>query len=357
MTNRSTLPPSATAPALLRRYPAAAERIPWLPLGCAVTPVETVHVETATGRRTILVKRDDLTAEPYGGNKVRKLEFILADAAQRGAQRLITAGAAGSHHALATTLYGRANGFAVTLVLFPQARTDHVRDVLLMDHGAGASLRFIRRMELVPLGIAAARIQHWRERPYIVAPGGSDPIGTLGYVSAGLELAEQIEGIDQVPAVYVAAGTLGTVAGLALGLVLAGRPLPIRAVRITSRIVTNERALRGLIEATAARLRDAGVEPPDVARVLETIELHHDQLGEGYGRETHAGRVATRAFAAAGLRLDPTYTAKAAAALLAAPHDGVPMFLHTLSAAEPLHLARAADLTRLPARFRSYLER
>src|SRR5690606_35113933 len=140
----------------------------------------------------LLVKRDDLCARPYGGNKVRKLEFILAEAKRRGAERLITVGAVGSHHALATTVYGRAHGFRVTLVLFPQQMNEHVRRILLLDYALGAELRYTPRMETVPAAMLAARIAYRGERCRVVPPGGSDAFGTLGYVSAALELAEQI---------------------------------------------------------------------------------------------------------------------------------------------------------------------
>jgi 1-aminocyclopropane-1-carboxylate deaminase/D-cysteine desulfhydrase-like pyridoxal-dependent ACC family enzyme len=344
-------------PALFRVFPALVDRLPWVSLGLRETPLQAVTLQTPGGPRAILVKRDDLSGEPYGGNKLRKLEFILADAEQRGARRLITAGAAGSHHAFATAVYGRLRGFAVELILFPQTLADHVRDVLLMDHGAGARLRFVPRMEMVPFGVAVARARSWREKPYVVAPGGSDAVGTLGYVSAGLELAEQLaaSAMPRPRAVHVAAGTLGTAAGLALGLALAEVAMPIKATRITSRIVANQHTLRTLISGAAERLRACGVKVPDEDVIAASVELRHDHIGTGYGRETEAGREATHIFASAGLRLDPTYTAKAAADLLSTPSEELPLFLHTLSAVEPLDLARAADPDTMPAPFRRYV--
>jgi D-cysteine desulfhydrase len=158
--------------------------------------------------------------------------------------------------------------------------------------------------------------------------------------------------------VHVAAGTLGTAAGLALGLALAGETTRIVATRITSRLVTSDAATRRLLERTASLLERAGITVP-LEIAADMIELHHDQLGPGYGRETAAGREATRLFAEAGLALDPTYTAKAAATLLAsaAVADGVPLFLHTLSAAEPVDLLHGVTAADLPAPFRRYLER
>jgi D-cysteine desulfhydrase len=345
-------------PALFRRYPILEERIPYVRLGRWPTPVERVHVQMQDGVHEILVKREDVSALPYGGNKVRKLEFLLAEAQRRGARRLITAGAAGSHHALATALYGRRLGFDVSLVLFPQPLTPHVREILLRDHALGAELRFTRRMEGVPFGVARARIAHFREHPFVIAPGGSDAIGTLGYVSAALELVEQIDaGELPVPAaVHVAAGTLGTSAGLALGFTLAERRIPIIATRITGRIVANETALRSLIRGAAARLRLAGIEITDTRAADELVQLRHGQIGRGYGRETEAGRQAAEVFAKHGLRLDPTYTAKAAAELRAAAVDPAhpPLFLLTLGVLDDMEEILAQPDT-LPVEFRRYL--
>src|SRR5690606_41318971 len=121
------------------------------------------------------IKRDVISAQPCGGNKVRKLEFILADAKSRGIERLITIGAVGSHHALATALYGRAHGFRVTLVLFPPPINEHVRRVLLLGHALGAELRFTPRMESRPGAMRAAPLAHRCQRLRVVAPGGPDP--------------------------------------------------------------------------------------------------------------------------------------------------------------------------------------
>lgn len=348
---------NAEGPALFEFHPPLAERIPWARLGHGATPLEAHTLTTESGPRRVLVKRDDLSGSPYGGNKVRKLEFILAAAEQRGARRLITAGAAGSHHALATALYGRARGFSVTLVLFPQSLNEHVRDILLMDFAAGAQLRWVPRMEMVPIGVASARMRYWQERPLIIAPGGSDAVGTLGYVSAGLELAAQLttSTLPRPSAVHVAAGTLGTAAGLALGLALAGVDLPVRATRITSRIVANERALRALIAGASELLRNAGLAVPDPDVVASRVELRHKHIGRGYGRETDEGQRATRIFSDAGLRLDPTYTAKAAADMLDSDESEPPLFLLTLSGSEPLASTSAVRPEMLPSAFRRYL--
>jgi D-cysteine desulfhydrase len=340
---------------LFRRFPALRATIPWTPLGAYPTPVYPVAAE-AEGT-ALWIKRDDLTGERYGGNKVRKLEFLLAEARRQGAERLLTVGATGSHHALATTAYGTALGFRVTLVLFPQPLTPHVREALLLSHALGAELRWAPRMELIPLALLAARAAHRRERTFVVPAGGSDEVGTLGYVSAALELAEQIDRgeLPRPSTVHVAAGTMGTAAGLAAGLAIAHLPVRVVATRITSRLVTNTRSLGRLVRRTLRHLERAGASVPSPEEALARLELRHDQLGPGYGHATTAGSHARARLASAGLALDPTYTAKAAAGWLAeAEHAlGTHLFWHTLSSTVPP--GPTSDPDSLPEPFRRYL--
>ena len=362
---------------LFARAPHLAAAIPHMSLGAYPSPVEFVTLDDNGRDVPILVKRDDVAAEGYGGNKVRKLEFILADARARGATRLITAGATGSHHAFATAWHGRRAGFEASLVLFPQGRTPHVSEMLLLDAAAGAELVWASRIETVPYGLWRARYARRHEAVYMVPPGGSSEIGTFGYINGALELAAQVAsgGVPRPSAIHVPAGTLGTVAGMGIGLALAGLDIPIVATRITARVLTNERTLASLVRSTLARLRGAGAEDlPDAAAALALIELRHDQIGAGYGKATEAGAHAERVFAAAGLRLDATYTAKAAASLLAdaaraghaaagassGPHNraappGLPLFWHTLSAHEPVDLLRGVQPSDLPPQFEKYL--
>lgn len=342
--------------ALFEAFPQLADRIAWLPLGKFPTPVQPLPIAGATD---VFIKRDDLSATPYGGNKVRKLEFLLAAARARGARRLITVGAAGSHHALATAIYGKQFGFDVTLVLFPQPLTDHVRAILLNDVAHGAELRFTRRMETVPTALFATSLRYRRDRAFVIPAGGSDATGTLGYVNAALELVEQVRAGELPPptSIVVAAGTLGTVAGLALGFALADVPIKIIGVRITSRIVTNERALMRLIRGAEDLLRRAGLVGNRAERAFRSVELRHEFIGRGYGISTPAADDAARLLRKAGITLDTTYTAKAAAALLqhvtSAPAPV--LFWHTLSNTDP-PLPADVTIDNLPLQFRAYLQ-
>lgn len=339
---------------LFEKFPQLSKTIAWLPLAVTPTPVEPLPL--AAG---LWIKRDDWTAQLYGGNKVRKLEFLLAAARQKNARRLITVGAAGSHHALATTIYGRAAGFEVTLLLFPQPLTQHVRDIVLLDHAFGAELRYTSRMEMIPAALFSTMLRYWNDKPFVIPAGGSDAVGTLGYVNAALELARQIEKgeLPSPETIVVAAGTLGTAAGLALGFAIAGVRTEIHAVRITSRIVTNERVLTRLVRATEHLLQRGGARIDVAERALSSVRLVHDYIGAGYGQPTVAGEQAAQDLAQHGIQLDPTYTAKAAGAFIAGMQT-LPkpaLFWQTLSAAEPVDRIVGGDVSALPEPFRNYL--
>ncbi len=341
--------------ALFDRFPTCTNRLPWVRLGWFPTPVQRLEL----GGAEVWVKRDDLSGPLYGGNKVRKLEFLLADAERAGARRVTTIGGAGSHHALATTVYARERGLATSLALFPQPPTEHVAVVLEADAALGADVRWVPHASLLPAALLAARWAHRNEHPYAVPGGGSNRVGTLGYVAGALELAGQVEsGELPVPAVvHVAGGTLGTAAGIALGLALAGLETRLAVTAVVEAYVTNTRRLRQLVAGTASLLEDAGVSCPPCDEILARVTLDTSQLGRGYGHATPAGEVAERAFGEAGLPLDPTYTAKAAAGLMAASGGGGPvLFWNTLSSIEPLARPDASDLARLPGGARRYLD-
>ena len=346
-------------PALFRKFPQLASTIPWVGLANVPTPVEPLELAHTTASGRFYIKRDDLSGDVYGGNKVRKLEFLLGAAKHKGARRLITVGAAGSHHALATTIYGRALGFDVTLVLFPQPLNPHVRDVLLLDQALGAELRFTRRMEMIPAALFATTLRYRNQGAYVIPAGGSDAIGTLGYVSAALELAEQVARgeLPEPATVVVAAGTLGTAAGLALGFAIAGLKTRIAAVRITARIVTNERVLARLVRGTEVVLRRGGANVDVANDAIARVDLLHDHIGRGYGLVTDEGSRATEEFGTRGILLDPTYTAKAAAAFIARA-SSLPqpvLFWQTLSSAEHAPVD-VSILEALPKPFRDYIQ-
>jgi 1-aminocyclopropane-1-carboxylate deaminase/D-cysteine desulfhydrase-like pyridoxal-dependent ACC family enzyme len=318
--------------------------VPHVTLGDWPTPVDRVQLPDQLG--DLWTKREDRSSRLYGGNKVRKLELLLAGSSGP----VITIGAIGSHHVLATALHARALGRDCIAVLVPQSRTDHAREVLELNLEACTEVFRLDRLprRLAREGRSAAAIVLELARRHasstIVPLGGSSPLGALGYVNAGLEIAEQV-GAGSCPrpdAIYTPLGTGGTAAGLALGLTLAGFETEVVAVRVASRITGNERYLSLLAERThrlLKRLGYRGTLPPLNLRVV------HDAIGRGYGLPTAAGERAVELAREIGLPCETTYTGKALAALLAetarASGRRVRMFLDTYGPIDDLVDPRA----------------
>jgi 1-aminocyclopropane-1-carboxylate deaminase/D-cysteine desulfhydrase-like pyridoxal-dependent ACC family enzyme len=320
MTQRMTSSHSATAPAALGSYP---------------TPVERLAARS-TKTTDLWVKRDDLTNAVYGGNKVRKLERLLAIARARRAERVVTVGAAGSHHVLATAYFGREAGLAVDAVLFPQPVTEHVQEVLRAGMGLGLRAFPVRSLALAPMVVASrlGATAHW------IPPGGSNVAGALGYVDAAHELASQVRRgeLPEPDWCVTALGSGGTAAGLAAGFAAEGLKTRVVGVCILRPVWLAAWAAKALAQACARRIDDPDLRvsrapPPLRERLLVDARF----VGKGYGHPTLAGEEATRrAERHTALRLDPTYTAKAfacALGLAGRPLEGTVLYWHTLSGA------------------------
>jgi D-cysteine desulfhydrase len=280
--------------------------LPVLPLVGAPTPVE--HFASLG----CWVKRDDRTNPIYGGNKVRKLEFLLGDARARGRRAVVTIGATSSNDVLATAIHGGAAGLAVHAVVFPAAED---RSELFRSRGVG--LTRVPGKSFVPLGVVgrgAASLAAGTGLPYLIGPGGSSPLGSLGYVAAALELARQVDdGLLPAPAtIFVPYGSGGTAAGLAVGLALAGLPSRVVAVQVVERPWASPDKLRRLAARIARLLAGLGV-----SVTPGKIDVAEDQLGPGYARSTPAADLAVARGGDAGLTLETTYSGKALSGLLA----------------------------------------
>jgi len=328
----------APGSALVEVFPALAA-IPRHPCALLPTPVEPLEVlGSGWGLPELWVKRDDRSGQLYGGNKVRKLQFLLGRALQQGRRRVVTAGALGSHHSLATTLYGRRAGLEVEALLFPQPPTDHVRANLAANLGAGLRPLPIPTPLLVPPLLA---LRGLRADTAPIPGGGSSAVGVIGYVEAAFELAAQVRAgeLPEPACAVVALGTGGTAAGLAVGLPLAGLRTRVLAVRVIDRVIGNARTVLRLARAVQRELRRFDPSLPHL-RVAE-CEVDHQQFGGGYGRSTPAcGDAADLARELEGLELETTYTAKALAAIAARAREGrLPpgpvLFWNTFSSVRP----------------------
>ncbi len=304
-------------------FPFLRQMVHPLSLADLPTPVQQLHsIGNRLGHKNLWVKRDDLSSSLYGGNKVRKLEFLLGEARYRGVGRLLTMGGTGSNHLLATALFGNTLGFKTVGVVFDQPLTEEVKRKLIAYEGAGVELiRIGSKYNLVSgvaWGILKSRLRYGSV-PYLIPGGGSSPLGALGFVNAGLELARQVKDglLPRPTSIFVPYGTGGTALGLAAGVQLAGLSTRVKAVRVIDRLVANRPRIELFARALEHLLKgiDPGLKLGDpIGRNLDIVQGY---IGRGYGYSTRKSTEAQRVFLhEQGLNLELTYTAKAAAAFL-----------------------------------------
>ncbi len=353
----------AQKPVLFDYFPELEKAVSWVPLGDFPTPV---HQLTNLGHSNLWIKRDDLSSPLYGGNKVRKLEFVLGDVKARGKKEVVTIGGIGTNHGLATAIYCHRLGLDVTLIVFDQPVTRFVRQNLLLFHKYKARLVYAK--SLVGAG-AKFYITERLKRPnaYFLYAGGSSPVGALGFVNAAFELKQQIESGQMPEPRYIICplGSNGTMAGLALGVLLAGIPAEVIGVGVTrSRLgplhMATARSVRSLMQSTYRLLKSGSPAVPDVT--LGSQRVFHDYFGGEYGLPTAEGMEALRLFGEReGIKLEPTYTAKTCACLLdfikepARAGDAV-LYWHTYNSADLSRDAGLVDCRELPHCFQNFFD-
>lgn len=296
-------------------------------LGTSPTPVRRLS-GLGDGPTEVWLKDEGVYGDgPWGGNKVRKLEWLLPDARRRKARTILTFGGLGTNHGLATALYGRQHGLRTAIALVDQPVDDHVRAQQERLRRSGATLHYTRtkRRTLALLPWLILRNFGGGRPPYLLPTGGSTAVGILGYVEAALELAAQVrEGELPEPSHLVTAvGTGGTAAGLVLGLRLAGLSTRVVGVVVNDQLRLDPATVTRLAGRGASLLRRRGAELPPVEPSPADVTMPRGWLGDGYGHPTAAGRSAQALLAdREGVALDPVYTAKAMAGLLAMVQDG-----------------------------------
>ncbi|MEV0293694.1 pyridoxal-phosphate dependent enzyme [Nocardia sp. NPDC050710] len=320
---------------LHRRFPGLADQLPFLRLGVAPTPVR----ELALGTRNAVWCKDEsgYGSGGWGGNKIRKLEWLLPEARRRGARTILTVGGTGTNWGLAVARYGREQGFETALALVDQPVDDHVLAQLRRLETSGATLHFTHTKLRTILAAPWLLLRHMSGRtpPYLLPAGGSSPIGALGYVEVALELAAQVAAgeLPEPARVVTAVGSGGTAAGLALGLRLAGLGTRVLGVVVNDSLPLDAPHIAGLANRAAGVLRARGARC-EVSVRPEDVTMVGDWLGPGYGHETPAAVTAQRLAAEVGLELETVYTAKALAALVDLDArgelgDGPVLFLNT----------------------------
>jgi D-cysteine desulfhydrase family pyridoxal phosphate-dependent enzyme len=307
------------------RLRAALERAPRVALAQLPTPIEPMErlARALGGGAELWIKRDDCTGLAFGGNKVRKLEYLVAEALAAGADTLITTGGVQSNHARQTAAAAAKLGLGCELVL-PRlvAGRDPAYETsgnLLLDAWLGARVRIVERgAEVAPaVDEIEAEIAARGGSAFFIPAGGSTPTGCLGYAHAALELAEQIAaGVAPRPdTIVLAVSSGGTLAGLLAGFE-ALAPIPVIAVSVYAPGAKVAPLVRAIADATCAFLDTPPV--PDTR-----LDLRDDWLGPGYGLPSDdLAEALALAARSEGLLLDPVYTGKAFAGFISLIRQG-----------------------------------
>ncbi|MCI7704814.1 MAG: D-cysteine desulfhydrase family protein [Clostridiales bacterium] len=293
-------------------------------IGVFPTPVQKLDNVSRLLGTQVYVKRDDLTGLGLGGNKVRKLEYLLADAKAQGAEVVFTTGGAQSNHAMLTAAAARKMGMMPILILKKRGVTARQGNQLL-EHLMGVDVRFMDTDDYADIYAEMDRVGRALGKPYYKIPcGGSNALGTLGYVDCAREIRDQGLHFDHL---ICAEGSGGTMAGLALG-----AKLYLPGTRVTGMMVDSDpfEEITVRLMREAAALLDA-----DVQVSAEDFDLR-DLCGPGYAIPSQEGNAAVAMMAEnEGLFLDPVYTGKAFAGLIAMAREGAfkptdrVLFLHS----------------------------
>jgi len=328
---------------LFSEYPDFNKSIPCIDLADLPTPVEhtSVILADSCAINNLWIKRDDKTSSIYGGNKVRKLEFIIADIQKRGIKKVLTFGGIGTNHGVATSLYCQQYGIECAILLFDQPVTSTVTSNLKLMSSFGAKLEYKGSLFKTVLHYYFRKFINKADTYYLHA-GGSNIFGCIGFVNAAFELREQIKlgELDEPDYIYCPVGSSGTLAGLSLGCQLAGLNSKVVGVRVApSHLGPIPACTIGttmpLLKNTYDYLRKNVANIPVIN--LNEVELLDAYYGPGYGDSFPEADAAIKCFESAGIELESTYTAKTAAAALACcqknPYKRI-LYWHTYNSAD-----------------------
>lgn len=356
---------------LFEAYPQLEKTIPYIPMGKYPTPVERMSkLGELLGYPELWVKRDDLSSDKMGGNKVRVMEFLLAEMKAQGKTVAVSPGALGSNQILASAIYGKELGFKIIGIFFKQCPTDYMCRHMLIDKSLGVEFHHCGNPYLVPVMILWQMLKNfnWKKRqfPFYIPTFGSSATCALGYFNAMFELKKQIERGEcpEPDYIFVTAGTGGTMAGIQLGAKVLGMKTKTIGVRITDYLACNERIIASILNRAVKHLRKAGAPIPPFHFKKSDILLIHNFFGGEYAQITKEALESKELVKKTeGLTLDTTYTAKTMAAMIHylkqnKLQDKVILFWHTYNTKD---LSRFLDprLTPkdLPEPFQQYFEK
>lgn len=320
-------------------FPSLQKTLPYIVLGDLPTPVVRLYKleERTKSRANLYIKRDDMTGRfkhkkrAFGGNKIRKLEFLLADALSLGARSVMTYGAIGSNHVVATASLCNYLGLHCMAMLTPQPVTQVVQRNVLLMHAYGVEMILNPDKNLRHMQTVCSYIQHKYKRgtfPYFIPTGGSCPVGITGFVNAAFELRSQIEQglLPEPDYIYVAMGSMGTTVGLLLGLRAAGLKSRVVSVAVEPDDLQHpfSAQLVRLLQKTNNFLHEKAVEFPLFEWNEDAGLVRLDWSGSAYGAITQEAIEAINVMQESeGIMLDTTYTGKAFAALVFDLQSGI----------------------------------
>ena len=363
-------------PLLFEEFPALPSKISYLSLADLPTPI--IHCKQfgkSVGALNLYIKDDGKTGRYtgtkrcIGGNKVRKLEFLLADALAHDAQAVVTFGCAGSNHALATAAYAHQLGLKAFAMLQDQPNSAIVQRNLLLQVHYNTQLIYGQTGTEV-FQNTAKLFQDEKDSvgkfPYIIRVGGSMPLGVLGYVNAVFELKHQIQQglVPEPKVIFVAAGTGGTAAGILLGMQLTKLPSKLVVIHIEPESKPHEMkaTIEKLFNETSSLLHAHDKEIPHYEFPQEQCKVLRTFGGKDYGEPTNEGiRVAEQLLNDEDIPLDPTYTAKAAAGMCSYINEHMLqkdtlLFWNTFCGEDYSHLTSTSDYRSLPEPYQKYFD-
>lgn len=294
-------------------------RFPRVRLGHGPTPLEPMdNLSRLLGGPRLWIKRDDCTGLSTGGNKTRKLEFLMADALEKGADTIITQGATQSNHARQTVAASCKLRLECHILLEDRTGSDdsayNYNGNVFLDqlHGATVSIRPGGTDMAAEMEKLADQLKSAGKKPYIIPGGGSNEIGALGYVNAALELLSQVNDMGiKVDHLVHATGSSGTQAGLVTGLAACNAGIPVLGIGVRAPKDTQEANVFALAQRTEAKLGLSGVVTRD------QVVANCDYVGDGYGLPTEGMIEAVKLLAQQeGILLDPVYSGKGMAGLI-----------------------------------------
>ncbi len=302
---------------IFKEYPKLKETVPWIPLGDFPTRVTSLsRITESLSCKSFWVKRDSESSSLYGGNKVRKLEFEFGKVMERKSEMILAYGSLGSNFTIATCLFAKTLGIPTHLILYDTVNTPFVMANFKRNREMAQNITRIRSPLSLPYAVSRELWRHRRKKVYLMPPGGSSPLSTLGYVNAMFELKGQIDAgeMPMPDSIFLPVGTGGTLAGLLIAKVLLDLPIEIIGMAVVDRIITNPIVLKLFIYRSVRFLNQVAGTHLKATHVFKELHLDYRSLGKGYAHSTDEAMWARDLLKRdENIILDGTYTAKAMA--------------------------------------------